>query len=261
MLKADNANFMNYLVVTVFMAIAVGALIFAQRMAQKEHQRRLIVARSKRLLQRANEVWDTIIQASDYINNVDAIDGLIKYYCYCIHQREQLMQQPDTAKLLSQADVFKNQFNPNDIIKELNSDSEIKRCKQSFAKATKILRVCAGKSLISKESYQDINQNLKFTLLHLEVDAYEKMGDIAGENKNPAVATNHYKYAKKLLIESDINFDGKHEHIRDITQKNQVLFGNIVKDKIEKQIENENAVDEFGFPSDLNVMSGKARKD
>jgi len=40
-----------------------------------------------------------------------------------------------------------------------------------------------------------------------------------------------------------------------------VLFGNIVKDKIEKQIENENAVDEFGFPSDLNVMSGKARKD
>jgi hypothetical protein len=261
LLKADIANFMSYLVVTVFVVIAIGALIYAQKMAQKEQQKRLILARSKRLLQRVNEIWDIINEASKYINNTDAIDAIIKYYCYCVQQREQLMQQPDTLRLLTQADIFKNQFNPNDIIAELNSDSEIKHCKQSFSKTTKILKLCVRKSLISKESYKNINDHLKLTLLDLEVAAYEKLGDIAGDNKNPSVATNYYKYAKKLLIEFDINFDGKHEHIRDISNKNQILFGNLVKETIEEQIENENAVDEFGFPSNLNVMSGKARKD
>lgn len=261
MLKVDNANFMNYLIITLLVVVAIGAILYAQRLAQKEHQKRLIMSRCKRLLQRANEVWDTLTQVNDYIDKTEIIDVLIKYYCHYINQREQLMPQPDTEKLLTQADIFKNQLKPGDTITQLNNDSDIHHCKQAISKTMKILRASVSKSILNKESYQDLTHYLKFTQLHLEVDAYEKLGDAAGENKNPALATNHYKYAKKLLIESDINFDGKHEHIRKITEKNQVLFGNIVKDKIEEQIESENAVDEFGFPSDLNVMSGKARKD
>jgi len=251
---------MSYLIVTIFVIIAIGALIYAQKMAQKEQQRRLDIARSKRLLQRANEIWENIIEASKYIDDANTIDALIQYYNYCVQIREQLMPQPDTQKLLTRADIFKHQFNPNNIITELNSDSEIMQCKQSFSKAAKILKICVAKSIITKELYHDITEHLKFTLLQLEVDALEKMGDAAGENKNPALATKHYKFAKKLLIESDINYDGKHERIRNITQKNQAIFGNIVKEKLEQQIKDENAVDEFGFPTDLNVMSGKAHK-
>lgn len=252
---------MNYLVVIVFVIIGIATLIFAQRMAQKEHQKRLIAAKCKRLLQRANEIWDTITLTSKYIKDGEVIDTLVKYYEYYIQKREQLMPQADTVSLITQAETFKSQFNPNDIILELNNDIEINECKKAFHKSMKILSACLSKQFIGKDSYKQMKDGLKFTLLNIEVDAYEKLGDTAGENKNPAVATNYYKYAKKLLIESDINFDGKHEHIREITKKNQLLFGNIVKEKIEKQIEEENAVDEFGFPSDLNVMSGKARKD
>lgn len=252
---------MNYLVVIVLVVIGIAALIFAQRVAQKEHQRRLIASKCKRLLQRANEIWDTISLTSKYIKDGDVIDTLVKFYEYYIQKREQLMPQHDTVTLLAQAETFRNQFNPTDIILELNNDIEINQCKNAFNKSIKILGACLNKQFIGKESYKQMKDGLKFTLLNIEVDAYEKLGDNAGENKNPAVATNYYKYAKKLLIESDINFDGKHEHIREITKKNQLLFGNIVKDKIEKQIEEENAVDEFGFPSDLNVMAGKARKD
>ena len=252
---------MNYLVMIVFVVIGIAALLFAQRVAQKEHQKRLVAAKCKRLLQRANEIWDTITLTSKYIKDGNVIDTLVKYYEYCIQKREQFMPQPDTASLLTQAETFRNQFNPSDIILELNSDIEINQCKKAFNQSIKILSACLNKQFIGKDSYKQMKDGLKFTLLNIEVEAYEKLGDIAGENKNPAVATNYYKYAKKLLIESDINFDGKHEHIREITKKNQLLFGNIVKDKIEKQIEEENAVDEFGFPSDLNVMAGKTRKD
>lgn len=252
---------MIYLIIAVVVIIVVGALMFAQKVAQKEQKKRMLMSRSKRLLQHIEDVWDTITQAKQHIKDTNVIDTLIKYYSYCVKQREQLLPQPDTAGLLSKAEALQKQPRSNDIIIELSSDSEIKLCKQSFSKSQKILKACASKSLINKQQYKDMAENLKFTILQLEVGAYERLGDAAGENKNPAVATNHYKYAKKLLIESSINFDNKHERIREITKKNQLLFGNIVKDKIEQQIEEENAVDEFGFPSDLNVMSGNARKD
>jgi hypothetical protein len=261
LLKADVANFMNYLVVIIFIAIGAGALAFAHRVAQKEHQKRLLLSKSKRLLQRINEIGDVITLASGYIKDSDVIDTLIKYYSHYIHQREQLLPQADTSSLLSQADTFKNEFNPNNIIIELNNDNEINRCKQTFSKTIKILGACLNKQFISKESYNQMKGNLKLALLQTQVEAYEKLGDFAGSNKNPAVATNYYKFAKKLLIESDVNFDGKHEYIRTITKKNQQLFGNIVKEKIEQQIEEENAVDEYGFPTDLNAMAGKTRKD
>ncbi|MGR6873792.1 hypothetical protein ACU6U9_16090 [Pseudomonas sp. HK3] len=252
---------MNYLVITIFVVIGIGALLIAQKIAQREHQKRLIQSKCKRILQRANDIFDIATLACSYIKYDDVIDALLKHYKHYIHQREQLHPQTDTSALLTQADTLKTQYNPNDIIIELKSDNEINRCKQAFNKTIQILGACASKRFIDTESYKRMKHNLKFTLIQLEVDAYEELADIAGEKKDPAMATNYYKYAKKILIESDINFDGKHEHIREITRKNQLLFGNIVKEKIEQQIESENAVDEYGFPTDLNVMSGKAKKD
>lgn len=257
----DYANFMAYLAILIILAVAITAIIISHRAAQREAERRALMQKAKRLLDRANDILETTTTLSDYINNGDIIDALIQYYLSYIHQREQLFPQVDTEKLVSKGEIIRSQFSPSDSNIELTSDSEIKRCKSAFKKANKILRVCASKGIVTKESYMSMLEYLKFTVLQLEVNAYEKMGDQAGENKNPAVATNYYKYAKKLLIESDINFDGKHEHIRNITEKNQILFGNTIKDQIEKNIENENSVDEFGLPSDLNVMAGKARKD
>lgn len=257
----DYANFMAYLAISIILIVAITAIVIAHRAAQREEERRVLAQRSKRLLDRANDILETTTTICDYINNGDIIDALIQYYLTYIHQREQLAPQIDTEKLISRGELLRSQFTPSDSIIELNSDAEIKRCKIAFKKASKILRVCASKNIVSKESFMSMQEYLKFTLLQLEVTTFEKMGDLAGEKKNPAVATNYYKYAKKLLIESDLNFEGKHEHIRNITEKNQTLFGNVIKEKLDKNLADEKAVDEFGLPADLNVMAGKARKD
>lgn len=259
----DYANFMAYFGVLFFLILVIGGIIYAHRVAQRQQELKVLVTKSKRLLQRANEVWDVINDASEYVGNAEVIDALLQYYAYILNQREHLFPQQETGGLLSKAETFKAQYNPNDPTLELGNDFEIKRCKATFIAASKILKSAAAKNIIHNESFMELDANLKKTLLHLEVKTYEKLGDLAGENKNPAVATNYYKYAKKILIESDITYEGKHEHIRHITEKNQILFGEVIKEKIDENTENndkENPLDEFGFPTDLNVMSGKARK-
>lgn len=256
----DYANFMAYFGAFIFVLLVIGGIIYAQKVAQKEQELRLLIAKSKRLLHRASEVWEVIQDAKDFVGNAEIIEALLQYYGYILNQREHVFPQQDTGGLLAKADTFKTQYNPNAKTLELTNDFEIKRCKATFSSILKILKAATNKNIIHTETYMELENQLKHKQLHLEVAAYESLGDLAGKNKNPAVATNYYKYAKKLLIESDIKYENKHEHIRNITEKNQLLFGNIIKEKIEKQQDRENAVDEFGFPTDLNVMSGKARK-
>ncbi|GAA6133277.1 hypothetical protein NBRC116188_00660 [Oceaniserpentilla sp. 4NH20-0058] len=257
----DCANFMAYFGAFIFLLLVIGGIIYAQKVAQKEQELRLLIAKSKRLLHRAGEVWEIIQDAKDLVGNAEVIETLLQYYAYILNQREHIFPQQDTGGLLAQADTFKTQYNPSAATLELTNDFEIKHCKNTFASILKILKAATSKNIIHTETYMELENQLKQKQLHLEVAAYEKLGDIAGENKNPAVATNYYKYAKKLLIESNVKYENKHEHIRSITEKNQKIFGNVIKDKIEKQQEAENTQDEFGFPTDLNVMSGKARKD
>ncbi len=65
---------------------------------------------------------------------------------------------------------------------------------------------------------------------------------------------------KKLLIESDLKFEGKNERVREITKKTQILFGNIVADKLTKGINDESDThDEFGIPKDLDAMAGNKK--
>jgi len=256
----DNANFMAYLGIFIFIALVIVGVIYAQRMAQKEQELRLILAKSKRLLNRAEEVWDITQHISDYIADAEVIDALLQYYAYILNQRESIFPQQDTGGLLAKADTFKTQYNPSEPTLELSNDFEIKRCKTTFAQVSKILKSAANKNIIHNESLVELDQKIQFKLLNLEVNAYEKLGDLAAENRNPAVATNYYKYAKKILIESKLTFDNKHEHIRKITEKNQTMFGNVVKEKLEEQENTEKPANEFGLPDDLNVMQGKALK-
>ena len=256
----DNANFMAYLGVLIFIILVIGGIIYAQRAAKKEEERRIIFNKCKRLTNRSVEVWDIIQDAKDYVANAGIIDVLVHYYSYILNQRESLAPQHDTGALIAKADSFKTQYNPNDPTLILNNDMEIKRCKTTFAQVSKILKIASQKHFIHNEDAATLDQQLQKTLLNLLVNSYEKLGDIAGQNKKPAVAVNYYKYAKKLLIESDITYDGKHQHIRDITEKTQTLFGKTVQEELDKKNESLKFNNDFGLPEDLDVMQGKARK-
>ena len=93
--------------------------------------------------------------------------------------------------------------------------------------------------LLSGKGCNAMRNALRRRLLDLEVDAYIKLGDAAGDKQNPAVATNYYKFAKKLLIESDLTFDGKNELVREISNKTQLLFGNAVEDQLSRDLKSE----------------------
>jgi hypothetical protein len=184
----------------------------------------------------------------------------LAYYGFQIKQRDLLINPDDKKTYLSKIDAFKSKLNSMQIKQDLASDAEINKTKRIFSQASKLLRAAHKKRMIDSQACNSMRNSLRMIILDLEVEAHEKLGDSAGEKNDPAVATNHYKYAKKLLIESDLKFEGKNKRIRDITQKTQVLFGNIVADQLSQGIDDEEDThDEFGIPKDPDAMAGNKK--
>ena len=251
---------MSYLVIVIIILAVLGVLIFLQRLSLKEKEKRQRESKAKRILARAEEIWEIIDATSGYINSPDIFDALLTYYGFQIKQRDLLISSDDTQDYLAKIDTFKGKLNSTKIKHELASDAEINQAKRAFSQASKLLRAAHKKRMVDGQACNSMRNALRRKILDLEVEAHEKLGDSAGEKNDPAVATNHYKYAKKLLIESDLKFEGKNERIREITQKTQILFGNIVADQLTQGIDDEGDThDEFGIPKDLDVMAGNKK--
>lgn len=241
------------------MAILV-ALIVAHRMSMKEKRMRELNSRAKRILARANEVWDLLERLSLLIEAPDIQDALMEYYSHQIRQRADLVDNDNSQELLARVDEFKGRRGTFTITNMLKNDAEINQAKRCFSQASKMLRQAHKIKIVGGQSCNLMRNALRRRLLDLEVDAHERLGDAAGERNDPAIATNHYKYAKKLLIESDLKFEGKNERVAAITNKNQVLFGNAVAEKLSKGLDEEaDTHDEFGIPKDLDVMAGNKK--
>ena len=251
---------MSYLVIVVIILAVLGVFIFLHRLSLKEKEKRQLESKAKRIMTRAEEIWEVIDSTSGYINSPDIFDALLAYYSYQIRQRDLLVNPDDTQDYLAKVDEFKGKLNSIKVRHELASDAEINQAKRAFAQTSKLLRAAHKKRMINGQACNTMRNTLRRKILDLEVDAHEKLGDNAGEKNDPAVATNHYKYAKKLLIESDLKFEGKNERVREITKKTQILFGNIVADQLTQGIDNEEDThDEFGIPKDLDAMAGNKK--
>lgn len=251
---------MSYLVIVVIILAVLGVFIFLHRLSLKEKEKRQLESKAKRILTRAEEIWEVIDATSGYINSPDIFDALLAYYSYQIRQRDLLISPDDTQDYLAKVDEFKGKLNSIKVRHELASDAEINQAKRAFAQTSKLLRAAHKKRMINGQACNTMRNTLRRKILDLEVEAHEKLGDSAGEKNDPAVATNHYKYAKKLLIESDLKFEGKNERVREITKKTQILFGNIVADQLSQGIDSEEDThDEFGIPKDLDAMAGNKK--
>ncbi len=238
----------------------MGVLLFAHRMSQKDKQNRQIATKAKRMLHRADEIWEIAEGTSGLIHAPDIIEALMDYYIYQIRRREELLSCGDTEDLIHNAEEFKNKQSKDKIKNELKNDQEINQAKRLFSRTSKILRTALTKKLISGQSCVSMRNALKRRILDLQVDAYERLGDAAGERSDPAVATNYYKFAKKLLIESDLTFEGKNQRVRDITHKTQTLFGNTVEDQLTRGLLKEDDItDEHGIPKSVKAMEGKKK--
>jgi hypothetical protein len=240
---------MSYLVILIIILAVLGAFVFAQRISARENEKRQVEQKAKRILARSEEIWEIIETTSGYINSPDIFDGLLAYYSHLIRQRNLIVNHDDTNEYLSRVDVFKGKLNAIQIKTELDNDNEINQAKRAFSQASKLLRAAQKNRMIGGQAYISMRNTLRKRILDLEVDIHEKIGDRAGAKNDPAVAVNHYKFAKKLLIESDLKFEGKNQRVRNITHKTQVLFGNAVADQLTQGVDSEEDThDEFGIP-------------
>jgi hypothetical protein len=251
---------MSYLVIVIIILAILGVFVFLQRLSIKEKERRELEKKAKRILARADEIWDIIETTSGYINSPDIFDALLAYYGFQIRQRDLMIDTDDTQEHLAKIEVFKGKLNTIKVKEELNSDTEINQAKRAFAQTSRLLRVANKKRMINGQAYNSMRNTLRRRILDLEVDIHEKLGDSAGEKNDPAVAANHYKFAKKLLIESDLKFEGKNQRVRDITTKTQILFGNVMADQLTQGInKTEETHDEFGIPKDAGGMESNKK--
>lgn len=251
---------MNYIFILLIILAILAVFIFIQRMSQKEKLKRAQELKAKRMLARIEEIWELVDKTATLMDAPDVMDTLFTYYLHQVRQRDQLTDHNDSTNLISRVDELKSRLGAIKIASQLNSDAEINHSKKVFAQVSKILRSAHNIKLINGQACNVMRTHLRRRILDLEVDAHERMGDAAGERGDPAIATNHYKYAKKLLIESDLKFEGKNEKVRELTHKTQVLFGNAVADKLSKGVDAESSeTDEFGLPKDLDVMAGNKK--
>lgn len=247
------------LVIIGILAI-LAAFVVASRFSAQKKQEHVNIRKAKRMLLLAEDTWDVVEQTSKLIKGPDIISALADYYIFQIRMREAVQTQLNTQDLIESANAFKANSAQSKVAPKLESDREISLAKKTCAKASKILRVASTKNIITNDNCKVMRNALRRRLLDLEVDFHENKGDSAGEKSNPAVANNHYKFAKKLLIESDLTFDGKTDRIKAITEKAQALFGNTLASTLEKEsADDDNELDEFGMPKDLDVMSGNKK--
>ncbi len=246
---------MSYILIISIVLAIMGVLIFTHRIGQKEKLNRKIASQAKRMLHRADEIWEIAEGTISLIHAPDVIDALMDFYIYQIRRREEVLSCADTANLIQAAEEFKTKYDASNVKSELKSDQEINQAKRTFSRTSKILRAALDKKLISGHGCVSMRNALKRRTLDLQVDAYERLGDAAGERKDPAIAANYYKFAKKLLIESELKFEGKNERVRDISKKTQTLFGNTVEDQLTRGIEKEeDTIDEHGIPKTVKSM-------
>lgn len=253
---------MIYVSIVLAIVVVIGIVIFINRLAAKDKDLRRKTRQAKQYTIRADETWETAEKVSEFIAAPDIIDALMDYYIDLINRREVLIPMEDTQTLIANAQEFKNTCKSRPVKNELTSDKEINSAKRSFSKASKMLRAAVNKKIVTGQMFMSMRNNMRMRILKLEVETHEKMGDAAGDRNDPAIATNHYKYAKKLLIESDLKFEGKNEWVRNITHKNQILFGNAVADQLSTGLDADDpdAVDEHGIPKDLDAIAGKKKR-
>lgn len=248
---------MNFILLGLLVISITVGLFYAQRISQKNREEALLNQKIRHSTLLINELWDVMQAVPNYIMAPDILEALLEQYKRLIHKRDSLRPSPDTQKLLEEADEFLSRASAIPSKDKLESDSEINLCKKTFAKASKVLRAAAGRKEISPQIALNMRNSMRLKLLHMEVDTYVNKGISAGQNNDPMTAATFYKYAKKLLIESDLKFEGKIERVREISDMTRALFGGITKTELDKNIEHAELSNEQGFPTDMHAEKKK----
>jgi hypothetical protein len=104
------------------------------------------------------------------------------------------------------------------------SDRQIFLMKKHFSRTIRLIKELHTEGLIDELHASNHRARLIRNSLLLEVKAYRSQGDDAREKGETSSAANFYKHAKELLVNSDVKFPEKMDHIKQISRKISGLY-------------------------------------
>ncbi len=90
---------MSYILIISIILAVMGALLFAHRITQKEKLSRKISSQAKRMLHRADEIWEIAEGTTSLIHAPDIIEALMDFYIFQIRRRDEVLSCDDTERM------------------------------------------------------------------------------------------------------------------------------------------------------------------
>lgn len=104
------------------------------------------------------------------------------------------------------------------------SDQQIYLLKKHFIRAQKLVKELHSTGKIPTDQADDHATRLSQNALLLEVKAYRQQGSQAQAQGETSNAANFFKYAKELLVKSELTFESKTEQIKQVSREISSLY-------------------------------------
>ncbi|WP_108125350.1 hypothetical protein [Saccharospirillum mangrovi] len=207
-----------FLIALMFGGVYVSRMAHQKEVEQEELREALRVRKSRQ--NKVEELFDTLMS---YDRNpelllhlqamlVDDSQGLLELSPTDNNMQERLQYYQDLERTIDALGDKANQPQTP------TSDREIHLIKRHFGRTAKLLNRRVTEGALSDGEAEVHIERLRRRTLELEAEAYQYQAVQARDGGDLAMAAAYYKHAKDMLINSDIHYPEKTEHIRKLSR-------------------------------------------
>lgn len=222
-------SFWAFIAILVILGIMFGALYLSKMATIREEAE---LEKKKRIRSMRNDLIDIdelIHTLLVYDRNPELLSAFALKMEKVINEGLQLL--PGNEDLLRDlADLEKTNQQINALREQAkdpetpSSDRQIFLIKKNFSKTIKLLKELQANGEVTELEAGNHRARLVRSSLLLEVDAYRKQGNDAKARGETSSAANFFKHAKELLVNTDIKFTDKTQHIKNISRDISNLY-------------------------------------
>lgn len=222
-------SFWSFITVLAILSLMFGALYLSKFAADKEQAE---LDKKKKIRELRNELVD-IDEILNTLLVYDRNPELLNDLC---NRMEQLINEgfsllPNSSELQADLDdLNKIKATIQTLLQQPSppetpaSDRQIFILKKHFARTIRLIKSLQAEGYIDELNSGNHRARLIRNSLMLEVKAYEIQGDQAKEKGEISSAANFYKHAKEMMVDSDLKFPDKINHIQTISKKISGLY-------------------------------------
>ncbi len=212
------------LVAVIFCALFLTKLGLKRQ--EDEHEKKRKVRQLRSELVDIDEIVNTLLI---YDRNLDLIESLIRYMTEQIQSGLKIL--PNAEELIQELrDVDHLNNRAQSLLKEPvkpeipSSDRQIFIIKKHFIRTIKLIKQLHNEGYFDDVTSSDHRSRLSKNTLTLEFRAYILQGDAAQATGETSIAANFYKHAKELMVNSEMRFPERTEHIKEVSKKLSGLY-------------------------------------